>query len=304
MLSRVAETLYWTARYVERAENIARLVNVNSLFLMDVPKEASPGWEPLLDIIGARDAFFEIYQVASEKNVIKFLTVEKRNPSSIRNCISAARSNMRTVRDVVPKEVWEIVNKLDLEIDATSNDFLTKRGQSKSLEKVVKHCLLTLGAMEATMSHDDGFYFWRIGSLIERADMTSRIIDVRSAIEKDDDYLLPFKNIQWTSVLHSLSAYQMYRQRMGVRVRPNDVLDFVIYDERFPRSIYWCLNEIKRNLVKLPRSENLMLRVEHSISEIDESDVKEIVTVSLANFIDELQIDFADIHNTLAEQYF
>ena len=187
MLSRVAETLYWTARYIERADNIARLVNVNNLLLMDLPKGISSRWEPVLDIIGSRDEFSKHYQEASEKNVLKFLTVDKRNPSSILNCISGARDNMRTIRDVVPREMWEIVNRLDLHIKETSTSFTSKRGRTKSLEDVVKQSLLIFGTMEATMSHDDGYFFWRIGSALERADMTSRIIDVRTAFRSQQE---------------------------------------------------------------------------------------------------------------------
>lgn len=302
MLSRVAETLYWTARYIERADNIARLVNVNNLLLMDLPKGISSRWEPVLDIIGSRDDFSKHFQEASEKNVLKFLTVDKRNPSSILNCITGARDNMRTIRDVVPREVWEIVNRLDLHIKETSNNFTSKRGRTKSLEDVVSQSLLIFGTMEATMSHDSGYYFWRIGSALERADMTSRIIDVRTAFSSQQE--LPFENIQWISVLHSLSAYQMYRQRMGVRVLPKGVLNFMLYDEHFPRSIYWCLSAMNRYVHQLPSPDEMIARISHSIADLDAENVEKIEGKKLHDFIDELQIDFADIHDQLAEQYF
>ncbi len=304
MLSRVAETLYWTARYIERADNIARLVNVNNLLLMDLPKGISSRWEPVLDIVGSRDEFSNFYQEASEKNVLKFLTVDKRNPSSILNCVNAARNNMRTIRDVVPREVWEIINRLDLHIEETRSSFTSKRGRTKSLEEVVDQTFLIFGTMEATMSHDSGYYFWRIGSALERADMTSRIIDVRTAFRSQQEIDLPFENIQWISVLHSLSAYQMYRQRMGVQVLPKDVLNFMLYDEYFPRSIHWCLSAMDRYVHQLPSPDEMIARISHSISDLNAENIERIEGAKLHDFIDELQIDFADIHNQLAEQYF
>ena len=129
MLSRVAETLYWTARYVERAENVARLVNVNNLTLMDLPKGVSPGWEPLIDIIGSRENYLENHDSFDDQQVIAYLTVGKDNPSSIINSISMARDNCRTIRDIVPKEMWEAINQLNLSLADRESTFVSKRGR-------------------------------------------------------------------------------------------------------------------------------------------------------------------------------
>ena len=304
MLSRVAETLYWTARYVERAENLARLINVNNLLLMDLPKGFSPGWEPLLDITGNREPFEAIYNEYSEKNVVKFLTVDTRNPSSISNSLQYPRHNARTSRDVIPTDVPETLNALHFSEKENSTSFLSKRGRFASLKQVINQCLLMFGTMDASMSHDEGYFFWRFGAALERADMTSRIIDVRSSTLTEDMSDLPFENILWMSVLRSLSGYQMYRQKMGVRIRPGDVLLFMLHSKEFPRSVLFCLNKLKTLFLNLPDNESMIERIDLSISDLEKQPVATLRGRALHNYIDELQIDFADIHQQLAEQYF
>lgn len=304
MLSRVAETLYWTARYVERAENVARLVNVNNLLLMDLPRGVSPGWEPLVDIIGHRELYEELHEEFPEKHVIKFLTVDGRNPSSILNSLLYARDNTRTVREVMPRQVWEAVNSLYHYVKENPHECLSKRGRFVFLKHVVESVHLIFGALDATINHDQGYTFIRFGSLLERADMTSRIIDVRSATLIDSPDGAPFENIQWISVLRSLSAYQMYRQQMGVRVKAEDVLQFMLKSETFPRSVTFCLKQLKRLNQDLPNNTQMVERIEHSIDELANQEVTQLKGSALHDYIDELQIDLADIHQQLAEQYF
>lgn len=304
MLSRVAETLYWTARYVERAENLARLINVNNLLLMDLPRGFSPGWEPLLDITGSREGFESLYTDSSERNILKFLTVDSKNPSSILSSLQYARDNARTIRDVIPREIWETLNALHLSVKENSSSFLNKRERFASLKQVINQCLLIYGTMDASMSHDEGYFFWRFGAALERADMTSRIIDVRSATLTEDMGDLPFENILWMSVLRSLSGYQMYRQKMGVRIRPGDVLLFMLHSKEFPRSVMFCLNKLKSLFLNLPDSKAIIEHIDHSIEDLEKQSVETLRGRSLHNYIDELQIDFADIHQQLAEQYF
>ncbi|MBJ2127988.1 MULTISPECIES: alpha-E domain-containing protein [Alteromonas] len=304
MLSRVAETLYWTARYIERAENLARLINVNNLLLMDLPKGFSPGWEPLLDITGNRKGFESVYTDFSERNILKFLTVDSKNPSSILSSLQYARDNARTIRDVIPREIWETLNALHLSVKENSSSFLNKRERFASLKQVINQCLLIYGTMDASLSHDEGYFFWRFGATLERADMTSRIIDVRSATLTEDMSDLPFENILWMSVLRSLSGYQMYRQKMGVRIRPGDVLLFMLHSKEFPRSVMFCLNKLKSLFLNLPDSKAIIEHIDHSIEDLEKQSVATLRGRALHNYIDELQIDFADIHQELSQQYF
>lgn len=304
MLSRVAETLYWSARYIERAENVARLVNINNLLVMDLPKGISPGWEPLIDIIGSREIYEKHYQDFSEKNVIKYLTIDKRNPSSIYNSIVSARDNTRTVRDVVPRQAWEVLNSLYLDIKESPKSLLNKTTRFDALKDTIDRTLMVFGVLDATMNHDLSFRFSRFGSLLERADMTSRIIDVRSATLSEEQREIPYENIQWMSVLRSMSGYQMYRQEMGIRIRPKEVLKFLFHSPHFPRSVLFCVNSLRALIDTAPNNDVMLERVQHSIDELQHQQVDGLTGSKLHDYVDELQLDLADIHNQLAEQYF
>lgn len=304
MLSRVVETLYWTARYVERAENVARLVNVNNLLLMDLPKGISTGWEPIIDIIGAKEAFYQNHKECSDRNAVKFLLVGSQNYSSILNSMWMARENARTVRDVIPRAVWEGINSLYLYVKENQNEGIGKRGRFGYLKHVIEQAHLIFGALDATINHDIGYRFIRFGSILERADMTTRILDVRSASLIETDVNRPFENIQWISVLRSLSAYQMYRQQMGIRVRREDVLEFMLHNEVFPRSVLFCLNELEDIAKSIPNSEQLNSIFEQARKKLTHANVRKLKNGELHKFIDDIQIELAEVHSKLAKLYF
>jgi uncharacterized alpha-E superfamily protein len=304
MLSRVGETLYWVARYVERAENVARLINVNNMLMMDLPKGVCTGWEPLIDIIGARKAYQENHTDYSEQKALRYLLVGSDNNSSILNSIISARESARTIRDVIPRDVWEEINSLYYYVKDNQKEGLTKRGRFAYLKQIIESAHLIFGALDATINHDHGFTFIRFGSLIERADMTSRILDIRSETLITSDEAKPFENIQWISLLRSLSAYQMYRQEMGVRVQRSDVLEFIMHSEVFPRSIMFCLMELKKQVSVLPNSKGIIDLIEIAIKELKSEEVRQLKNGFLHKYIDQIQIELAGIHNELAQTYF
>lgn len=304
MLSRVVETLYWTARYVERAENVARLVNVNNLLLMDLPKSISTGWEPIIDIIGAKEDFYQNHKECNDRNAIKFLLVGSQNPSSILNSMWVARENARTVRDVIPRAVWEGINSLYLYVKENQNEGIGKRGRFGYLKYVIEQAHLIFGALDATINHDIGYRFIRFGSIIERADMTTRILDVRSASLIESDVNRPFENIQWISVLRSFSAYQMYRQQMGIRVKREDVLEFMLHSDVFPRSVLFCLKELAELIKPVPNSEQLNSIFNQANKQLTSTNVRKLKNGDLHKFMDDIQIELANIHSELAKLYF
>ena len=304
MLSRVGETLYWVARYVERAENVARLINVNNMLMMDLPKGVCTGWEPLIDIIGARKAYQEKHADYSEQKALRYLLVGSENNSSILNSIIYARESARTIRDVMPRDVWEEINSLYYYVKDNQKEGLAKRGRFDYLKTIIESVHQIFGAIDATLNHDHGFTFIRFGSLIERADMTSRILDIRSETLITSDEAKPFENIQWISLLRSLSAYQMYRQQMGVRVQRADVLEFIMHSEVFPRSILFCLMELKALIQPLANSTSIIELIDRAIDDLKEEDVRALKNGYLHRSIDQIQIELAGIHNELAQTYF
>jgi uncharacterized alpha-E superfamily protein len=304
MLSRVCETLYWVSRYIERAENVARLINVNNMLIMDLPKGVSTGWEPLIDIIGVRQVYQEGHTDFSEAKALRYLLVGHDNSSSILNSIISARENARTIRDVIPRDVWEEINSLYYYVKDNQSEGLSKRGRFAYLKKIIESTHMIFGTLDATINHDQGYDFIRFGLMIERADMTSRILDIRSATLITSDEAKPYENIQWISLLRSMSAYQMYRQQMGVRVQRADVIEFIMHSDVFPRSILFCLYELKQLMKSLPNSIGLIKLIDEVTENLKNEDVRALKNGDLHDYVDKIQIKLADIHNELAESYF
>lgn len=306
MLSRVAQNVYWLARYVERAEDTARLINVNTNLLLDLPRDTRFGWEPLIFITGGESLFFEHHEGPDETEVITFLTGDRNNPSSILSALSFARENLRTTRDVVPREAWEQTNDLYLFVKDHLPMGISRRGRYEFLKRIIHGSQQITGLLAGTMNHGPAYDFIRLGRYLERADMTTRILDVRSAdllLNQHED-LTPFYNIQWVSVLKSLSAYQMYRQQVRVRVRGPDVLRFLLQNSLFPRTVCRCLDEIETCLLKLPRHDAPLKSVSDLKKTVVAARVPALAQEGLHEFIDELQIGLARIHDQIAETYF
>jgi uncharacterized alpha-E superfamily protein len=303
MLSRVAENLYWAARYLERAENLARLTSINHMMVLDLPRGVSPGWEPLLDIVACREAFEQHFKNANEANVVKFLTVDTRNPASILNAVCNARNALRSVQEVIPRHVWQLVNSLYLYVQEEQKLALSKRERYRFLEHITHSVLTIFGAIDATMNHNVGFMFMRFGMYLERADMTSRIIDVRSASLLDEENV-PYQNLQWISVLRSLSAYQMYRLTMGVKVKRIYVLEFMLQDQHFPRSVMFCLSRLHHFGESLNMSDDLQRRLQYAQTQLNNKQQEQLNGDALHDYLDELQVDLAEVHSLLTEQFF
>lgn len=308
MLARVAENLYWMARYLERAEDTARLINATTMLLMDMPRGASLGWEDLLKVVGLDEVFHQHYDEASESAVMSFLIQDERNPSSIFACVRLARENTRTFREVLPRESWEWVNELYLYTSTHLNHALDRRKRFEVLTEIIRRRQAVVGLLSGTMSRDEGFQFMRLGRNIERADMTTRVLDVSYAIN------LPYQDSQavlhldpadliWMSVLHALSAHQMYRRHVDVHARGHKVLGFLLNDLQFPRSVRHCLHEIQFALGELPGSEP-MSHLHGILDLVDSADYRSLATQGLHEFCDDIQARLADLNQAVAKTYF
>ncbi|MEZ5583633.1 MAG: alpha-E domain-containing protein [Candidatus Competibacteraceae bacterium] len=224
------------------------------------------------------DLFYQSEQEPNELNTIQFLVGDHHNPGSILSSLSFARENLRTTRDTVPREAWEQINSLFMYVRDHLVIGMSRRGRHEFLKRIIHGTQQVTGMLAGTMSHTHAYDFVRLGRNLERADMTTRILDVRSAnllvdiatvaqsqelqvqsqsqeqlLEQDPIELNPFENIQWMSVLKSLSAYQMYRQHIRLRVRGPDVLRFLLQNHQFPRSVWHCLDELEECLERTCR---------------------------------------------------
>lgn len=306
LLSRVAETVYWLGRYVERAENTARLVLVNANLMLDLPKGIPLGWEPVLNITGGTDLFYEHYSEPSERNVLKFLISDRHNPSSIISSLNQARENLRTTRVLTPRAAWESLNDVYLYAKDHLSSGITRRGRHQFLHYIIESSQKLTGILSATMSHDKAYTFIRMGRNLERADMTTRVIDVRAGnlIPERVEDLKPFEDIQWMSVLNSLAAYQMYRRHVHMRVRRQDVLRFLLQDVEFPRSVLHCLGEVVSCLNQLSRNDNPLRTLGFAQRHIREVDVQKLMGSRLNAFVDEFQVVLGRLHEQIADTYF
>jgi len=308
MLSRVAENFYWLGRYAERAENTARITMVNANLLLDLPKGLTPGWASLVTITGGRERFTEHYPDFEERHVVRFLLTDRRNPGSMVSSLAAARENARTVREVLPSEAWALLNELYHHAIEGGQAGVSKRGRYRYLQNVVRGVQTLSGALLGTMNHDEGYAFLRTGRVLERGDMTTRIVDVRSEslLRDEQTGLPPFEGAQWRSVLKSLSGYQMYRQTMHARIRRNAVLAFLLQSDVFPRAVNRCLKVIDESLSELPNNDpprRLAASVRRMIARAD-IDTLAVDKKALRNFLDVLQGEFGELHEDIARCWF
>jgi uncharacterized alpha-E superfamily protein len=310
MLSRVADSIYWMNRYVERAENVARFVDVNLNLLLDAPMGMEQQWEPIVITTGDQAFFQQRYGEATADNILKFLTFDRDYPNSIISCLRSARENARSVREVISSEMWEQVNDFYLMVnEAADVGSLSELHRFFPEVKMASH--LFAGVMDATMTHNEGRHFGQLGRLLERADKTGRILDVKYYI------LLPavtdvgssLDDLQWIALLKSASAYEMYRKRQ-YRITPRGVTEFLILNREFPRSILFCLLEAERSLHKISGTPPGTWRTDSDRtlgrlrSELDYLTIDEIIQHGLHEFLDNLQIRLNDVGDKIFSDFF
>ena len=294
LVARVADSIYWMNRYIERAENISRFINVNVHLILDLGFEGSVSqWEALVVATGDEKAFKARYDSYSEENVIRFLTFDIENPNSIVSCVMNARENARAVREVISSEMWEHLN---------SYYHLIQKNQSKTLafdlqsffEKVKLAGHLFIGLSETTMSRGQAWHFGRLGRVLERADKTSRIMDVKYFIllPTPADVGSSIDAVQWGALLKSTSAFEMYRKRFHT-INYRDVANFLIFDGDFPRSFRFCVETALYSLeciVERCHNEGTALaEIKTLKSLLDKTNVDEVLRSGLHEFVDVFQ---------------
>jgi uncharacterized alpha-E superfamily protein len=241
LLSRVADSLYWMARYVERAENGARSIEVNLNLMLDQATGSREQWEPLILVTGEQERFKELYGEARPRNVLRFLTFEAENPNSILSCFRKARESARSVRDTISTELWEQINKAYLMVQSEAATGRAINSPSGFFEEVRLASQLIEGIASSTLSHGETYHFYLLGRMLERADATTRLADVKYFIllPSLQHVGTPLDDIQWAAVLRSASGFQMYRQKHG-QLEPKRIAEFLLLDREFPRSVRFC----------------------------------------------------------------
>lgn len=306
MLSRSAERLYWLARYLERTENIARLVSVHMNLLMDLPKGVEMGWRQMILINASEKEFYENNNVANERNITRFLLADASYPGSLFSSLSAARENIRTSRELLPDEAWEQVNEMYLFAKNNLETVANRRHRVLFLNEILKGCQRFTGLLSGYMSHNHPYRFILLGRNIERADMTSRILDLASLLlsESRSDEMRQYETILWMNILKALNALLMYRQQMRSRVKGDDVLNFLLLDTSLPRSVSCCIAEISYSLSRLPNSDKLPQKLTELEAYVQAIDTRQTTQQQLRVILDGLQNKLGGLHAQIADNWF
>lgn len=306
MLSTVAERIYWLSRYLERVENTARLVSVYANLMLDLPRGVNLGWYNLVVLNSSTEQFEERYKNRDERNVVKFLLADDTNHSSMLSSLRAVRENVRTTRDVVPIETWEQVNELYLFAKANIQQGINRGQRHDFLDGMIRGCEQLSGLLGGNMSQDAAWEFLRLGRNIERADMTTRILDAGASalLDTPEDASPNLRQIVWGNVLTSLSAYLPYRRQMRTSVKGESVAEFLLEDHYFPRTFRFCLDHMQKAATSLPRNAAVLKQLaqlqKRAFKQVDYADLGE----PFRDYLNDLQVALGDLHVVIAESWF
>lgn len=306
MLSRVGERIFWLARYLERVENMARLVNVHTALLMDLPQHRDINWFTLVTIFDAKDAYFERHDWVNEYDTMHFLLADTSYGGSLVNSLLSLRENARTSLDVLPEILWEQVNELHLLVKGELSSVGNRRRRQKLLLAITERCLCMWGIIANHMSRNFAYDFLLVGKYLERADMTSRILEMTSMLVVDSrsEASKQYEGILWATLLRALSAQQMYIQADSSSLKADRVLTFLITDTTFPRSLSFAVNALGNYLKYLPRAEEVLSKQNRILKDLQQYDASQQPATMIQSLMDELQVRLNDLNADIAGNWF
>jgi uncharacterized alpha-E superfamily protein len=339
MLSRVADAVYWASRYVERAENVARFIDVSLNLMLESSGQSDRDWASLVHTTGDQEVFEKKYGQATPESVTQFLTFDEEYSSSILSSVSRARENARSVRDIISREMWQELNEFYLMVVQAARPGVEPQDLIDFCARVKRAGIYFEGVTNATLSRGEAYHFAHVGRMLERADKTSRILDVKyfllqpgksrppshppaqsqsqsqsqspvqSKVQSQNGAGSNIDQIGWTTLLNSASALQMYRQIWHVTT-PAAVSEFLLLDRNFPRSILRCVRRAQESLHSVTgtplgsfehESERLLGRLR---SELDYANIEEIMGQGLHEYVDALQRQLNDVSGSIQKQFF
>ncbi len=311
MLSRVADHLYWMSRYIERAENIARLMQVSVELLLDSvafgSQKADEYWTPVLAATAMEGAFRLLHPDPKPGDISHFLTLDERNPDSILSCVREARENARTVRDQISDEMWTELNALYLLVSSPTGVELLERSPQSFFEKIIHSSLQFDGITSATLSRTEGWNFLQLGRFLERADKTSRFLDIKTQTLSDSDHAVD--SLQWGTILRACSAYAPYRRVHGGEVTLEKILDLLLFSVEFPRSVRFCVRMADEMLhaiseTQTGRYSNPCEKLTGALlAKLSFASPAEALNIGLHQYIDELQVALNEAGQAVFETY-
>ena len=314
MLSRVANTFYWMVRYVERADNLARLIDVIQQLLLDserLDSERLRGfWQPIILSTGDDEVFSSLYDKAGSAEVIRFLTDDLRNPNSITSCIGLARENARTVRDQLSDELWEEINALYLFTRSEEANRLIASDPPRYYENIRRSAETFLGIASSTISRNEAWDFMDLGRHLERADKTTRFLDVASYLPGGAEgvEMAAPGILHWTAILRSCGALGAFRAFKG-GIHARGVVDFLVFSKDFPRSVRFCIEKADVSLHRIsgtPRgtfSNDAERETGRLLADLNFGSTEDAFAGGLHEYLDSLQGRFNRIGEAIFESY-
>ncbi len=312
MLSRVANCVYWLGRYLERSENYSRFIDVNFNLMLDLPPNVKEQWEPLIRATGDYQLYINQYENFDRQTAIYFLAFDDNNPNSLCMSITKARENARIARDYLTKESWEKLNEIYLFVKEGMKNEIWKKDDSAEFFRDVKYGIqLLYGIADNSVARTEGWYISHLGQYLERADKTSRILDVKYHIllPSVDEVGSPLDFLHWTALLKSVSGFSTYRRFYG-KIDPVRVVELLVLDKYFPRSIFFCLTNAEICLKKLSGttgkgySNSAEKKLGALQSKLEYEDVDDVISYGLHEYLDSLQIEINHISDAIHDNFF
>ncbi len=307
LLARFAENLYWLGRYLERAENTARILHINETYARDNP--AGPDWRRVLDLYSDTERFFENHDQANARAVLDFYILDRGNPTSIAFSVANARENARTVRHLISTEMWTQINLFHNAMKAKTLPTIMLSQLSSVASGMVTHCQTFDGIADGTFLRGEPYSFYQLGKYLERADQTTRVLDIgydRLSLQDPD----AVSSVQWSTMLRSVSGYHAYRYRHPASSSPGDIATFLLYDTEFPRAVALCIQRVTERLHDLEQRHDKQRRDELEKPRralefaMDTGPGAKLTSKRLHQFLDNVQISLADMSNAIANAYF
>ncbi|MEQ9642204.1 MAG: alpha-E domain-containing protein [Alphaproteobacteria bacterium] len=309
LLARFAENAFWMARYVERVENLARILDVNETFARDA--HGVQEWRPILRLHSDEEVFFEHYKVADAKSVVRFYTIDRRNPNCIVNAIHGARENARSLRHLISLETWTQINTFwNWAADLRAHD-LSLNNLSRLCSQIKEGCELHTGIARNTMYRDQVWLFYQLGELIERCDQTTRLVDIKyhALTPLTESAGSPVDVGQWNALLRSVAGYHGYRRIFPRQMTPATVSRFILFDPHFPRSMTFCVGDIRELIHDLLNQEELaqakfpMFAV-NALEKMRYPKHSDIEPAKMHAFLDDVQVKLMDLTKDIDTVFF
>jgi uncharacterized alpha-E superfamily protein len=309
LLSRFAENSFWLARYMQRAENLARILEVNETFARNARGEHE--WMPILRLHQDVELFNRVYRLVDGARVVRFYTIDENNPNSIRNLVHESRENARSIRHLISLECWVQLNVFDNWVRSLTTRSVRRTELSRLCGRIKENCQLHFGIADATLYRDQIWSFYRLGRYIELCDQTTRLVDMKyhSLLPSASLVGTPLDVAQWNALLRSASAYHGYRRVFPHQMTPSTVAGFIVLNPRFPRSVTHCVQQIRATLTELLGNEELQ-GVEFAMTELEglerliDRTPEQLIAFGMHEFLDSVQLSLNRIGDQIGQTFF